>query len=68
MALHVESLEPLTPVQAGISLSVRNVLSISVILTGTSLVANLGAVTLAAHEIVRQVRSSAPRIRWPLRW
>ena len=39
------------------SLSVRNVLSISVILTGTSLVANLGAVTLAAHEIVRQVRS-----------
>ena len=34
----------------------RNVLSISVILTGTSLVAGLGAVTLAAHEIVRQVR------------
>ena len=49
--------------QAGISLSVRNVLSISVILTGTALVANLGAVTLAAHEIVRQVCASARMFR-----
>ena len=56
MALHTAwSLNPFQSTQAGISLSVRNVLSISVILTGTSLVANLGAVTLAAHEIVRQV-------------
>ena len=55
------SLTPLASTQAGISLSVRNVLSISVILTGTSLVANLGAVTLAAHEIVRQVLARASR-------
>ena len=61
-----ESEPSLRGTQAGISLSVRNVLSISVILTGTSLVANLGAVTLAAHEIVRQVRNVAPRRRWTL--
>lgn len=41
--------------QAGLSLSMRNVLSIVILLYATTLVTALGAVALAAHEILRQV-------------
>ena len=41
--------------QAGLSLSMRNVLSIVILLYATTLVTGLGSVTLAAHEILRQV-------------
>ena len=41
--------------QAGLSLSMRNVLSILILLYATTLVTGLGAVALAAHEILRQV-------------
>lgn len=41
--------------QSGLSLSLRNVSSMVVILTATSMVTGLGAITMAAHEILRQV-------------
>ena len=45
----------MTVLQSGLSLSLRNVSSMVVILTATSMVTGLGAVTMAAHEILRQV-------------
>ncbi len=41
--------------QSGLSLSLRNVSSMVVILTATSMVTGLGTITMAAHEILRQV-------------
>ena len=41
--------------QSGFSLSLRNMTSMVVIVTATSMVTSLGAVTMAAHEILRQV-------------
>lgn len=41
--------------KAGVSLSSRNILSMVVILYATTAVSNLGAASLAAHEILRQV-------------
>ena len=40
--------------QAGLSLSMRNVLSIVILLVATTMVTGLGSVALAAHEILRQ--------------
>ena len=41
--------------QSGLALSVRNLGTMGVILYGTTLVSRMGAATLAAHEIMRQV-------------
>lgn len=41
--------------QSGLAVSLRNVSTMGVILYGTSLVSSMGAATLAAHEISRQV-------------
>ncbi|DBB12825.1 TPA: hypothetical protein ACH3X3_005589 [Trebouxia sp. C0006] len=41
--------------KSGLSLSLRNVSSMVVILTATSMVTGLGTITMAAHEILRQV-------------
>ena len=40
--------------QAGLSLSMRSVFSISILLYATTLVTGMGAAALAAHEILRQ--------------
>ena len=41
--------------QSGLALSVRNLGTMGVILYATTLVSRMGAATLAAHEIMRQV-------------
>jgi hypothetical protein len=41
--------------QAGVSLSSRNIISMCVILFATTTLSGLGPITLAAHEILRQV-------------
>ena len=46
---------PLDHVQSGLALSVRNLGTMGVILYATTLVSRMGAATLAAHEIMRQV-------------
>lgn len=45
----------LLPLQSGVSLSSRNIISMLVILYATMSVNSLGATALAAHEILRQV-------------
>lgn len=51
---HLQRLQWLLP-QAGVSLSSRNIISMCVILFATTTLSGLGPITLAAHEILRQV-------------
>ena len=43
--------------QSGLALSVRSIVMMGTYVTATSLIASLGATTLAASEILRQVQS-----------
>ncbi|KAA6423129.1 MAG: hypothetical protein FRX49_07116, partial [Trebouxia sp. A1-2] len=53
---NVPGLAQVMPIlKSGLSLSLRNVSSMVVILTATSMVTGLGTITMAAHEILRQV-------------
>ena len=51
--------------QAGVSLSSRNIISMCVILFATTTLSGLGPITLAAHEILRQVWIFAIQVSCP---
>lgn len=52
--------------QKGLALSVRNLSTMGAIVFGTTLVSGMGTVSLAAHEIMRQVRVPACHFAFPL--
>jgi len=53
---HPPSLESAMPLlRAGAALSARNLSTMGVIILGTSMVSSLGAASLAAHEVLRQL-------------
>ncbi|CAL5221413.1 g3599 [Coccomyxa viridis] len=53
---HMPSVSEIAPLlRSGLALSVRNLGTMGVILYATTLVSRMGAATLAAHEIMRQV-------------
>ena len=62
---HRHGLEVHGALQAGVSLSSRNVISMVAILYATTSVSHLGAASLAAHEILRQARPSTLRAFQP---
>ncbi len=55
MARVVNGVGGMRVLQAGLAVSIRNVSTMGVILYGTTLVTSMGATSLAAHEICRQV-------------